>query len=69
MYIKYLTFYTLKVVPLTRGAIDSRSKVNLNEVIIKGDQIEDLCTLSLLHGVVAWPVVCDCGISWSRDRY
>ena len=59
---------TLKVVPLTR-AIDSRSKVNFNEVIIKGDPIEDICSLSLLHGVVAWPVVCDCGISWSRDSY
>ena len=66
MYIKYLNFYTLKLVPLTRGY---RSKVNLNEVIIKGDPIEDLCSLSLLGGVVAWPVVCDCGISWSSDRY
>ena len=38
-------------------------------MIIKGDSIEDLCSLFYLHGVVAWPVVCDCGISWSRDRY
>ena len=51
------------------GAIDSRSKVNLGEVIIKGDPIERLCSLSLLHGAVAWSVVCDCGISWSSDRY
>ena len=69
MYIKYLNWYTIKVVPLTRGYIDSRSKVYLNEVIIKGDHIEGLCSLSLLHGAVGWSVVCDCGISWSSDRY
>ena len=68
MYIKYLIFCTLKVVPLTRGNV-RQIKGKFKEVIMKLDPMKGLCSLLLPHGAVGWSVVCDCGISWSSDRY
>ena len=31
--------------------------------------MKGLCSLPLPNGALGWPVVCDCGISWSSDRY
>ena len=36
---------------------------------MKLDLMKGLCSLPLPHSVVGWSVVCDCGISWSSDRY
>ena len=31
--------------------------------------MKGLCYLPRPHGAEGWSVVCDCGISWSSDRY
>ena len=31
--------------------------------------MKGLCSVPLPHGAVGWSVLCDCGISWSGDRY
>ena len=36
---------------------------------MKLDLMKGLCSLPLPRGAVGWSVVCDCGISWSSDRY
>ena len=69
MYIKYLIFCTLKKWCHSLGAISGRSKANFKEMIMKLDLMKGLCSLPLPHSAVGWSVVCDCGISWSSDRY
>ena len=49
--------------------MSDRSKANFKEMIMKLDPMKGLCSLPLPHGAVGWSVVCDCGISWSSDRY
>ena len=31
--------------------------------------MKGLCSLPIHHGAVGSSVVCDCGMSWSSDRY